>query len=70
MPDHIVSLAQIQDARPFVASRVHRTPMLSSATAAAFLERASGVRVADGRVYVKAEHLQKSGSFQPRGASW
>jgi len=70
MPDHIVSLAQIQDARPFVASRVHRTPMLSSATAAAFLERASGVKVADGRVYMKAEHLQKSGSFKPRGASW
>lgn len=70
MPDHIVSLAKIQDARPFVASRVHRTPMLSSATAATFVERATGTKVADGRIYVKAEHLQKSGSFKPRGASW
>jgi len=70
MSDHVVSLAQIHDARPFVSSRVHRTPMLSSATAAAFVERATGTEVADGRVYVKAEHLQKSGSFKPRGASW
>lgn len=70
MPDHIVSLAQIRDARPFVASRVHRTPMLSSATAAAFLERASGTKVADGRIYLKAEHLQKTGSFKPRGMTW
>jgi threonine dehydratase len=67
MPDHVVTLAQIQDARPLVASRVHRTPLLSSATAAAFVERASGTSVADGRVYLKAEHLQKTGSFKPRG---
>jgi threonine dehydratase len=70
MPEHIVSLAQIHEARPFVASRVHRTPLLSSATAAAFIERATGTKVADGRVFVKAEHLQKSGSFKPRGATW
>src|SRR5450755_1332663 len=70
MTDHIVSLAQIQAARPFVASRVHRTPMLSSATAAAFVERATGTKLADGRVYLKAEHLQKTGSFKPRGMTW
>ena len=70
MPDHIVSLAQIHQARPFVASRVHRTPMLSSTTAATFVERATGTKVADGRVYLKAEHLQKTGSFKPRGMTW
>jgi threonine dehydratase len=70
MTDHIVSLAQIQAARPFVASRVHRTPMFSSATAAAFVERATGTKLADGRVYLKAEHLQKTGSFKPRGMTW
>jgi len=67
MPDHIVSLAQIEAARPLVASLVHRTPMLSSATAAALVEGATGAGVADGRVYLKAEHLQKTGSFKPRG---
>lgn len=70
MPDHIVSLAQINEARPLLASRVHRTPLLSSETAARFVEAATGVEPADGRVYVKAENLQKTGSFKPRGMSW
>jgi threonine dehydratase len=70
MPDHIVSLAQIHEARPLVASRVHRTPLLSSATAARFVEAATGVEPADGRVYLKAENLQKTGSFKPRGMTW
>ena len=70
MTDHVVSLAQIQEARPFVATRVHRTPVLSSATAATFVAAATGVQVADGRVYLKAEHLQKTGSFKPRGMTW
>ena len=70
MTDHIVSLAQIREARPYVAARVHRTPVLSSATAAAFVAAATGVQVADGQVYVKAEHLQKTGSFKPRGMTW
>jgi threonine dehydratase len=70
MPDHIVSLAQVHEARPLVASRVHRTPLLSSATAARFVEAATGVEPADGRVYLKAENLQKTGSFKPRGMTW
>ena len=28
----------------------------------------TGVDIADGRLYLKAEHLQKTGSFKPRGA--
>ena len=70
MPEHVVSLAQIHEARPVVASRVHRTPMLSSATAARFIEAATGATLADGRLYLKAEHLQKTGSFKPRGMTW
>jgi threonine dehydratase len=49
--------------------------MLSSRTAARAVEESTGVRLgagprADGqpRVYVKAEHLQVTGSFKPRGA--
>ena len=42
--------------------------MLSSATAARLFEARTGKRLADGRVYVKAEHLQKTGSFKPRAA--
>jgi len=42
--------------------------MLSSATAARLVEARTGKRLKDGRVYVKAEHLQKTGSFKPRAA--
>ena len=41
--------------------------MLSSATAARFVAAAGGPRLADDRLYVKAEHLQKTGSFKARG---
>jgi threonine dehydratase len=67
MPDHIVSLDAILAAREVVAGHVHRTPMLSSATAAHVLALAGGPAVADGRIHLKAEHLQVTGSFKPRG---
>jgi threonine dehydratase len=41
--------------------------MLSSRTAAALVEAATGVKLGDGAVFLKAEHLQKTGSFKPRG---
>src|SRR6185369_16493260 len=66
-PDSIVSLAEIEAARALIGGAVHRTPMLSSATAARIVEVATGVRVGDDTVYLKAEHLQKTGSFKPRG---
>ena len=68
MPDRLVSLERIHAARERIAGRIHRTPMLSSATAARIVEGATGARLADGRLYVKAEHLQKTGSFKPRAA--
>jgi threonine dehydratase len=66
--DHIVSLERIQAARDRLAGRVHRTPLLSSATAARVAYAAGVPRLADDRLYVKAEHLQKTGSFKPRAA--
>jgi threonine dehydratase len=48
--------------------RIHHTPLLSSATAARDALAATGRRVADERVHLKAENLQKTGSFKPRAA--
>ena len=73
--DHVVSLADVEAARGRLAGRVHRTPLLSSATAARFASAAlggpgeRGVALADGRLYLKAEHLQKTGSFKARGTT-
>ena len=62
-----IDLLAIQAAREVIAGRVHRTPILSSRAAAGVVERATGTRIADGTLYLKAEHLQKTGSFKPRG---
>ena len=65
--DHIVPLADILAARDRIAGRVHRTPLLGSATAAAWIAAATGTEIGDDRLYLKPEHLQKTGSFKPRG---
>jgi threonine dehydratase len=67
--DRTVSLERIVAARAALVGRVHRTPLLSSATAATLVAASSGVRMADDRLYLKAEHLQKTGSFKVR-ATW
>jgi threonine dehydratase len=67
MPEHIVPLAAFHQARRVLGGRIDRTPILSSSTAGRVLA-ARGIRVADGRVYAKAEHLQKTGAFKIRGA--
>jgi threonine dehydratase len=63
----LVDLPAIEAARGVIAGKVHRTPLLSSMAAAAAVARATGRRPADDRLYLKAEHLQKTGSFKPRG---
>jgi threonine dehydratase len=69
-PDDLdVPIADIEVARERVAGVVHRTPLLSSATAAAWTTAATGVRLRDDRLFFKAEHLQKTGSFKARGMS-
>lgn len=65
--DDIVTLAEIEAARARLAGRVHRTPTMSSVTAATWTTAATGVRLGDDRLYLKPEHLQKTGSFKPRG---
>jgi threonine dehydratase len=62
-----VPLAEIEAAADRLRGRVHRTPILSSTTAADWIRRATGVAIADGRLNLKAEHLQKTGSFKARG---
>lgn len=54
----MVTLADVQTARQSIAGRVHRTPLFSSRT----LGERCGVRL-----YLKAECLQKTGSFKVRG---
>jgi len=53
-------------ARAALEGPVHRTPLLSSAAAASMIAAGSGIRIADDRLYVKGEHLQKTGSFKVR----
>jgi threonine dehydratase len=55
----MLTLEQVCQARYRIRGRVHRTPLVSSAT----LGRELGARVS-----LKLECLQKTGSFKPRGA--
>src|SRR5256885_2665729 len=54
-----VPLADIERARGIVAPVLHRTPLLSS--------RSLSERIG-AAAYLKAENLQRTGSFKPRGA--
>jgi threonine dehydratase len=65
--EQAVGLPEIVAARDRIAGHVHRTPMLSSQTAARFIAAGGGPAIADARLYLKAEHLQKTGSFKARG---
>ncbi|MEA2609661.1 MAG: threonine dehydratase [Chloroflexota bacterium] len=65
--DHLVGFGDILEARDRIAGHVHRTSLLTSTTAAAWISAAGGGRLGDDRLYLKAEHLQKTGSFKPRG---
>ncbi len=62
-----VPLSQIEDAAGRLDGYVHRTPLLSSMTAARWVHAATGTTLADGLLYLKPEHLQKTGSFKARG---
>ena len=63
----IVGPEAIDAARERIASRVNRTPQLRSTTAASLLAANGGPRLAGDVLHVKAEHLQKTGSFKARG---
>ena len=66
MEERHVSMERVRAARERIAGRVHRTPILSSSTAATMVRAAGGPRIADDRLYLKAEHLQRTGSFKVR----
>jgi threonine dehydratase len=69
-PPGDVPLDRIREAAAFLVGRVERTPMLSSTTAARVVRATAGVDLADGRLYAKAEHLQRTGSYKVRGATF
>lgn len=52
-------LASIQDARRSISPYIHKTPLVYSN---------SFIKMFDAEVYIKAENLQKTGSFKVRGA--
>ncbi len=64
-----LTVGRIQEAAGFLVGKVERTPMLSSTTAARVVAVTAGIRLGDGRLYAKAEHLQRTGSYKVRGAT-
>jgi threonine dehydratase len=56
-----VTLADVERARDLIAPLIQRTPLLSS--------RQLGERIG-AKAFLKAENLQRTGSFKPRGASY
>ena len=62
-----VPIADIRAAAERLSGLVHRTPVLTSTTAATWIRAATGASLRDDRLYLKAEHLQKTGSFKARG---
>ena len=65
--DHLVPLDEFPAARERLAGRIARTPLLTSSTAARWAQAATGCRLGDDTLYLKAEHLQRTGSFKARG---
>jgi threonine dehydratase len=55
----LLSLDDVYAARERIAGRLHRTPLLSSATLS---------KLVGAEVFLKAELFQRTGSFKPRGA--
>jgi len=76
MTEHEVPIDAIREAEATLRGSVHRTPMLSSRTAASIAGERLGIRLGAGprhdgvpRCFFKAEHLQVTGSFKVRGAT-
>jgi threonine dehydratase len=62
-----VGIEAIEAAAERVRGIVRRTPMLDSRTAARWAQVATGAALRDDMLFVKAEHLQTTGSFKARG---
>lgn len=63
-----ITLDAIRATREALGTRIHHTPLLASSTAARVAGAALGISLAEGRLHLKAEHLQKTGSFKARAA--
>ncbi len=68
-PELDVPIRDIRAAAERLSGLVHRTPVLTSTTAGAWIRAATGTTIRDERLVLKAEHLQKTGSFKARGMS-
>ena len=68
-PELDVPIGDIRAAADRLQGLIHRTPVLASETAAAWTQKATGASLGDEQLYLKAEHLQKTGSFKARGMS-
>ena len=67
-----VGLPEIAAARKRLAGHFAHTPLLASTTAARWVATAldrPDLRLAGDRLYLKAEHLQRTGSFKARGTA-
>ena len=62
-----MDLKAVKSAAARTAGRLHVTPLLSSIGAAEALRRSGGPLLGDGRVRLKSEHLQRTGSYKVRG---
>ena len=62
-----MDLAAVKRAAARTAGRLHVTPLLSSIGAAEALRRSGGPLLGDGRIRLKSEHLQRTGSYKVRG---
>jgi threonine dehydratase len=69
-PGSDLTVERIQEAAAFLAQKVAWTPMLASRTGARVAEAATAVRLAGGGLHAKAEHLQRTGSYKVRGATF
>lgn len=63
----VMDIKAVTSAAARTAGQLHITPLLSSIGAAESLRRSGGPLLGDGRVRLKSEHLQRTGSYKVRG---
>ncbi|HEX5322277.1 MAG TPA: threonine ammonia-lyase [Capsulimonadaceae bacterium] len=64
----MITLADIQRAQKLVSQIARRTPVMTSPTISALCH--ADLTAPDDGIFLKAENLQKTGSFKIRGAYW
>lgn len=59
----MITIDDVYAAQAFLRGKIHRTPLVSATTLGSMTRPAT-------RLWLKAENLQKTGSFKPRGVLW